>query len=59
MDEEKNSLEAAFKLNGASFSIASTRTARDNLERLAITTPDQNTFLFALKQPEQNTDTTE
>lgn len=46
LDEERTTLEAAFQLDGATFSLASTRMAGDNNERLAITTPTNHTFLY-------------
>ncbi|MDR0860625.1 MAG: META domain-containing protein [Candidatus Peribacteria bacterium] len=47
LDEEKSLLESAFDLNGATFTIASTRMVGDNAERLAITTVAGNVFTYS------------
>jgi hypothetical protein len=50
-DEEANMLEAAFLLDGADFTIASTRMADGNLASLAITTPQGHLFVYTTTQP--------
>lgn len=47
IDEEKSLLENAFDLNGATFTIASTRMIGENAERLAITTVAGDVFTYA------------
>ncbi|MDR2540540.1 MAG: META domain-containing protein [Candidatus Peribacteria bacterium] len=47
IDEEKTLLENAFDLNGATFTIASTRMVGNNAERLAITTVAGNVFTYS------------
>jgi heat shock protein HslJ len=56
IDNEKNLLENDFRLDGATFSLASTRMISDNIERLAITTTDGDIFLFINIRDEATTD---
>ncbi|GHW02428.1 hypothetical protein AGMMS50249_2140 [candidate division SR1 bacterium] len=52
VDEEKMSLEGAFNLKDATFTIASTRMSENNNERLSITTTDDDVFVFSKIQNE-------
>lgn len=46
LEDEPNMLEAAFKPDGANFTIASTRMVNNNLERLALVTLEGHIFLY-------------
>jgi hypothetical protein len=60
LDEEANTLEAAFQPDGASFSLVSTRMATNNLERLALTTLEGHIFLYTnILAPIEGLDTAE
>jgi hypothetical protein len=52
LDEEKTSLENAFNLSGATFTIASSRMIGDNTELLALTTVEGHTFVWVKNQEE-------